>query len=385
MALAGTSALLMAQGEAQAGTTGRRGGPGEGGGRTALLNVRVFDGRALTAPRTVVIDGGRIGVSALGARRIDAKGATLLPGLIDSHIHLHGVENLEQMIGYGVTTGLDMATWPPSLVDSLRGLTGLTDIRSSGTSATAPGSVHSQLPGFPEDGLVDGPQDAVRFVADRVAEGADYIKVISDIPGLDQRTLNTLVKAAHGYRKLVVAHAASTPGTLMAQEAGADILTHVPLDTAMTPEVAGRIAARRQVSAPTLTMMKAIVDGGAIPGLDYGAARDSVGVLDRAGVPILAGTDSNAAPGAPASVPHGLGLHQELELLVDAGLSTASVLRAATELPARHFRLPDRGAVRPGLRADLILVDGDPLADIRATRNITRIWAAGVECSPIGG
>lgn len=59
-------------------------------------------------------------------------------------------------------------------------------------------------------------------------------------------------------------------------------------------------------------------------------------------------------------------------------------LRAATSLPARHFGLTDRGAVKPGLRADLVLVDGDPIADIRATRQIRRIWCGGTEHTPAG-
>lgn len=77
-------------------------------------------------------------------------------------------------------------------------------------------------------------------------------------------------------------------------------------------------------------------------------------------------------------------LHDELELLTGAGLSTVDALRAATVLPAEHFGLRDRGAVRPGLRADLVLVDGDPRADIRATRAISRVWCAGIERNPPG-
>ncbi|GAA5610142.1 hypothetical protein Spla01_01278 [Streptomyces platensis] len=69
-------------------------------------------------------------------------------------------------------------------------------------------------------------------------------------------------------------------------------------------------------------------------------------------------------------------------LLVDAGLTTVDALRAATSLAARHFGLTDRGAVEPGLRADLVLVDGDPIADIRATRRIRRIWCGGTEHTP---
>jgi imidazolonepropionase-like amidohydrolase len=101
----------------------------------------------------------------------------------------------------------------------------------------------------------------------------------------------------------------------------------------------------------------------------------------RAGIPVLAGTDANSAPGAPAQVPHGSSMHRELELLVDAGLSTVDALRAATVLPAKYFGLDDRGAIAPGRRADLLLVDGDPLAGITATRNVQGVWCGGVEAS----
>lgn len=83
--------------------------------------------------------------------------------------------------------------------------------------------------------------------------------------------------------------------------------------------------------------------------------------------------------GVPASPPFGSSLHHGLELLVDAGLSTLDALRAATSLPAQHFALGDRGAVEPGKRADLVLISGDPLADIRATRSVERVWCAGIE------
>jgi hypothetical protein len=89
-------------------------------------------------------------------------------------------------------------------------------------------------------------------------------------------------------------------------------------------------------------------------------------------VPILAGTDA-INPGTA----HGASIHRELELLVEAGLSTAEALAAATSEPARAFGLADRGRIAPGARADLMLVDGDPTADIRATRKIAGVWKAG--------
>jgi hypothetical protein len=105
----------------------------------------------------------------------------------------------------------------------------------------------------------------------------------------------------------------------------------------------------------------------------YAAAEAAVRQLRAAGVPILAGTDA----GNPGTS-HGAALHRELELLVRAGLTPAEALAAATGLTARHFRLADRGRIAPGLRADLLLVEGDPTADVTATRAIVGVWKAGV-------
>ena len=358
--------------------------------KIALTNVRVFDGRELRGPTTVVIEGGIVGDDSAGARIIDAGGATLLPGLIDAHVHLLKEGHLQQLADFGVTTALDMGAWPPSMVDSLRNRTGMADMRSAGIPATSAGSSHSHLPGWPAEEMVDGPTGAAQFVTDRVAEGADYIKLIVDTPGPDQEILDALVAASHRHGKLTVAHAASTAALDMALQAGVDMITHVPLDRALTASTAARIFAQKCVMIPTLTMMKGIVDrvaaaaasqpeGVPAAGPSYESARDSVAELHRAGVPILAGTDANAGPGIPFSPRHGESLHDELELLIEAGLSTVEALRAATVLPAQYFGLHDRGVIEPGRRADLVLIDGDPIADIRATRQIRRVWCAGVE------
>jgi hypothetical protein len=94
----------------------------------------------------------------------------------------------------------------------------------------------------------------------------------------------------------------------------------------------------------------------------------SVADLRRAGHQVL--------PGSPHPVPHGISLHHELELMVRAGFCPVDVLRSATVLPARAFGLIDRGAVEPGLRADVVLIDGDPTTDITATRNIRAVSRA---------
>ena len=360
------------------------------GEKIALTNVRVFDGCELRGPTTVVIEGGIVGVDSAGARIIDAGGATLLPGLIDAHVHLLTEGHLQQLADFGVTTALDMGAWPPSMVDSLRDRTGMADMRSAGIPATSAGSSHSHLPGWPAEEMVDGPAGAAQFVTDRIAEGADYIKLIVDTPGPDQEILDALVAASHRHGKLTVAHAVSTAALDMALLAGVDMITHAPLDRPLTESTTARILAQGCVSIPTLTMMKGVVDriaavaasqpeGVPAAGPSYESARDSVAELRRAGVPILAGTDANAGPGIPFSPRHGESLHDELELLIEAGLSNVEALRAATVLPAQHFGLHDRGVIEPGRRADLVLIDGDPIADIRATRQIRRVWCAGVE------
>jgi imidazolonepropionase-like amidohydrolase len=357
--------------------------------KVALKDVRLFDGQRLVEQSTVVIDGELISTDASGARVIDADGAILLPGFIDAHVHLLAEQELQALAQFGVTTALDMAAWPPSAIDSLRNKHGVTDIRSAGIPATCSGSTHSHIPAFPKEGLVDSASAAAKFVADRVNEGVDYIKLVADTPGPDQDTLNALVEAAKNHQMLTVAHAANVDAIEMALEADTDIITHAPLDTVLSDAAVARFIEQGCVSVPTLTMMQGIaeqisamlgVEPGSVPGApSYQAARDSVTKLYRAGVPIIAGTDANAHEGVPFSPPHGSSFHDELALLVEAGLSTVDALRAATVLPARYFRLSDRGVIEPGRRADLVLLDGDPLTDITATRRIQHVWCAGVE------
>jgi len=109
------------------------------------------------------------------------------------------------------------------------------------------------------------------------------------------------------------------------------------------------------------------------PAVSYAAAQAAVKQLRAAGVPILAGTDA-PNPGTA----HGVALHRELQLLVQAGLSPSEALAAATSTPARLFSLSDRGRVGVGARADLLLVRGDPTSDITATRSIEGVWKGGI-------
>ncbi|WP_326794477.1 amidohydrolase family protein [Streptomyces sp. NBC_01808] len=358
--------------------------------RVTITGVRVFDGRRLSEPRSVVIADGVIGTGhddtgRSGGDVVTADGGVLLPGLIDAHVHLGGRQTPERLCSYGVTTALDMSSYPPQRMAALREVPRGADVRSAGTPAIGPGGLHARIPTMPADAVVTHPGQAEPFVAARLAEGSDYIKIIADPGdgGPDQRTVTALVGAAHARSVRVVVHATSRDAVLQALDADADVITHLPLGTPLDRPVVDRLAADGCVVVPTLTMMEGIAAGIGRPETFAGTSR-SVALLQQAGVPVVAGTDTNDTACVPFQPEGGISLHHELELLVDAGLRAAEALHAATGLAAQAFGLTDRGSVEAGLRADLVLIDGDPLADIRATRNIRRIWCGGVERAPAG-
>ncbi len=359
--------------------------------RTAITGVRVFDGERLTPERTVVLEAGLITSAdspAAGDTLTDGRGGTLLPGLIDAHIHLHGPQTLDACARWGVTTGLDMASRPPTLVDSLRRLVGTCDIRSANSPASAPGSPQTTFMGFDASTALRGPHDAETFVQQRVDENSDYIKVIVEDPvaragiALGPDTIAAIVDAAHRRGLRVFAHATTTGAYRLAADACVDVLTHAPVDQDLDGGLLALLQKRPVVCVPTLTMMKAVTALGRTAeqaAEAYGHSSAAVRAMHAAGIAVVAGTDANAAPGSPAPIAHGKALHDELALLVLAGLSPLEALRSATVLPARLFELPDRGAVTAGLRADLLLVDGDPTRDITATAAVRGVWIHGTQ------
>ncbi|MCB8913905.1 amidohydrolase family protein [Rhodococcus rhodochrous] len=356
---------------------------------TRITGVRVFDGEQLL-PRHMDVTFDTSGILAVEpadstvgrepTADIDGSGATLLPGLIDAHIHLHGRGTLQQLAVFGVTTGLDMATWPAGKVMALRdiaGRDGLADLRSPGLPAIGPAGHHSHF--VPAEAVVTSPEQAARFIDARIAESVDYIKIVAEAPGdggPDLPTLTALVVAAHKHEKKVFAHAATPGAFAMALDAGADVLTHIPLGLPLEPDTVSCMVGNKSIAVPTLTLMDGIATARNATRAFAGSLA-SVAALHSAGVAVLAGTDANAEPGAPAQVAHGTSMHRELELLVAAGLTPTEALRAATARIADLLDLPDRGRIRTSLRSDLLLVDGDPTTTITATRNIRAVYTAG--------
>jgi imidazolonepropionase-like amidohydrolase len=121
-----------------------------------------------------------------------------------------------------------------------------------------------------------------------------------------------------------------------------------------------------------LTMMGGNFPLGPAAHPDPSAAPASITLLRERGVRLLAGTDAGTL-----GVAHGASLHQELALLVDAGLTPEQALTAATATPADVFGLLDRGRLAAGSLADIVLIDGDPTTDITATTRIVGIWRRG--------
>jgi imidazolonepropionase-like amidohydrolase len=358
---------------------------------TVFTYVRVFDGNGITEPSTVVVTDGVItavtadGPPACGAAEdgavVDGRGRTLLPGLIDAHVHVRGREDLDALAAHGVTTGIDMASWPPDLTRSLRAEERTATIPSAGIPFIGSAGPHSHFPGMPAEAIVTDPELAAVGVAQRIADGSDFIKVVADGPGrggLPPEVSAAVVTAAHATDRKVVAHASHIDAFLQVLEAGVDVITHVPTETAVDPELARRMAVEGRISIPTLSVAEVMTAAMPRPGADFATAHASVVAIHEAGVPILAGTDSlAAAPGMPFAIPLGATLHRELVLLVAAGLTPVEVLRAATSGPAAFFGLDHLGAIREGMRADLLLVDGDPTVDITATSAVAGVWIAG--------
>ena len=389
-------------------------------GDIVFRNARVFDGeKVLPAGTQILVRDGKIEAvgkrlkAAVGTEIIDASGKTLMPGLIDAHTHVFG-NALTEALMFGVTTELDQFT-AVSMAKALReaqaegNVTSRADIFSAGTLVTAPkghGTEYGMV--IP---TITSASEALTFVDARIAEGSDWIKVVYDDasaygrsrPTLNLPTLRAVIAAAHHRGKIAVVHVGTRAAAREAIAAGADGLVHLFVNEAPDAEFGTFVAEHDAFVIPTLSVLqsvtgvshgKTLLEDARIqpyvsaeslrtlaaafprfatqPPVTYAGAEETVRLLVKSGVPILAGSD---APNPGTS--HGASMHGELELLVAAGMSPVEALRAATSAPAAAFRIDDRGRIAKGLRADLLLIDGDPTKDITATRAIAGIWKGG--------
>lgn len=394
----------------------------------AVTNVRVFDGEQAHTAMTVIVRDGLIEALAPAGElqeelpedlpTVDGTGMTLLPGFIDSHVHVFPGSQ-EEALRFGVTAMLDMyhmggAESAEAFREQRESLAQVAaaDTWSAMHGITPPGGHPSQMAaqiGADIPVLADE-DDAARFIQARVDEGADYIKIMQDDTELadaalvkfSAERLREIIGAVHAAQRLAVVHVSAHDEAVLAFESGADMIAHVFQDQAADDQLVNLARERSGAVISTLSVLANAAGSGHAdrllhhPGISerlspmqeqtlstrFGNERpeilhnalESIRRFHAAGVVVLAGTDT-PNPGTA----NGLSIHQELELLVEAGMSPTEALRSATALPAARFGLDDRGRIAVGLRADLLLVEGDPTADILNTRHLLRVWKNGYE------
>jgi len=352
-----------------------------------------------------------------GARVIDLRTSTVMPGFIDSHVHLIGLDdrlqrrlqetmrdyedeaytglvNARRTLLAGFTTVRDLGAEPRTIL-SLRdainsGQFAGPTIVAAGAGVAVTGG-HGDVNGLNRDmegvlkpratHVCDGPADCRRATREQVSEGADVIKlkasggVLSNVPGgLNQQMmddeLRAVVETARTFGRKVAAHAHGVDGVNAALRAGVDSIEHGTFTNDETFRLYKQTGA---YYVPTLLApAAALADGqrGALTPAQYDKARQAAGSamksLARAvreGVRIAFGTDSGVSK-------HGDN-GQEFALMVEAGMSPARAIRSATVDAAELLGRSDRiGTIAPGKDADIVAVEGDPLANVRLLETI---------------
>ena len=369
----------------------------------ALTHVTVVDVRAGTTKpdQTVVIRGRRIvsvgdagatGVSS-GARVIDGTGKYVIPGLWDMHVHLDSTD-LPALVAFGITGARDMGGDLEQVLAWRRRI-GAGELLGPRLVVAGPALHGPRSPTDSGPWVIRMPAQGVAAVDSLAARHVDFIKIhegLFDDAYRDigrQATLRHLPFAGHvptgvGVGEAVelgqrsIEHLEFVPDVCLGRFSDAARSAPLPpqCDEAGFEDLLGVLERYHTWLCPTIGSFR-IFAPNQFPAI-FAGFKDLVPLLRAHHLDLLAGTDL----GTTGIVP-GASLHDELALLVDAGYTPAEALRFATLNPARFLGLTDSlGTVEAGKVADLVVLERDPLADIRNTRRIAVVIQAGVVLSP---
>jgi len=320
--------------------------------------------------RAVVLDDRRIAAvvpdhQARDGAALDLGGLTLLPGLINCHVHLCLSGDADPSRTLSDETYA--ATVVGAVVHARRTVeAGVTTVRDLGGREYAEIAVRDGV----RAGIIAGPRVLCAGRAVCMTGGHGWRMLGRQADGVDE---------AHRARRRIAAHAMADEGIAWCLDAGIDTIEH---GVFLTEALAARMATQGTALVATLIAPHAIVEGGLAAGIPEFAVKKSSALRERhlesfrlalrAGVAIAAGTDA----GTPLN-PHGT-IVPELALMAAAGLEPLQAIRSATSVAARVLGLEsETGAVAPGLVADLIAVEGDPATDLKALDAVRLVIADG--------
>lgn len=324
------------------------------------IKCAAFDGNDFHKSATLVLENGIIKDNVVFSSEEADSEYFLMPAFIDAHTHISKESQIDKMIKNGVLTTCDAAAG--------KDLVSYSDAMNIHTSLTT---------------VMPDLTDGRGRVESLISEGADYIKVMVDMPAImgggliDSVVFKDMVDCAHENGLKVAAHVTTIDAVKLAVDTGADILIHIPIGEEFPESLAKQIADKNIAVVPTLVMMEAFAKSPfyGFKRSDYKDAENAVHLLDSLGVTILAGTDSNLSFYVPM-IKHGTSLHDEMELLVKAGMSPEDVLKSATSDVAEVFGL-DAGTIEEDKKSVMILVKGNPCEEITDSTKIVQIWVDG--------
>ncbi len=349
-----------------------------------IKNVRLFDGEKVIENTSVLIENGKISKIAPVIKEnhnsIDGAGKTLIPALTNAHVHAWSPSSLQEAAKAGVINVLDMhgVEQYQGMLKVFKDSTNYANFFVAGAAATMPEGHGTQF-GFPTPTLTK-PEEAKQFISDRVVAKVDYIKIILEPwkKTLSHETVKALIDEAHKQNMVAVVHISKVDDAYKVLNNNANGLVHLWWDKLLPEDQLQKLSKEKNffVIPTLLTSIKATVAiKQANPNATFLSEEQMKSEIKRlydAGIPILAGTDP-----PNAQINYGTDLYKELILLSESGIPTIDVLKGATSIPIKRFKLGKKGMIKKGYVADLILLDGNPLKEINDISKINTVWKAG--------